>query len=240
MINEIVNHIKSRLGTTHRHLELSDQDIVRLLHTETLMTLSVYNPFFVEYMLNTDQDRVEGSENTFNVPNELQGFRIIGVEKVLPVAGIPPEYGIAGASFGVLGTDLSVGITAFLNSKLAAGIASTLLPPETFQFIPPNLLRVYNIFQQGQLYCILRTTHRKDFGTVPFGLLETVKKLALADVANDLLGIRSYFQNVGTVFGELNLNVDQLKEWADRRDDVVDSLRKSMLKNTGVRMVYMA
>lgn len=240
MINEIVNHIKSRLGATHRRLELSDQDIVRLLHTETLMTLSVYNPFFVEYMLNTANDRVEGSENTFNVPTELQGFRITGVEKVLPAAGLPSGYGLAGASFGVLGTDLSVGITAFLNSKLAAGVASTFLPPETFQFIPPNLLRVYNIFPQGRLYCILRATHRKDFGTVPFGLLETVKRLALADVANDLLGIRSYFQNVGTAFGELNLNVDQLKEWADKRDDVIELLRKNQLKNTGVRKIYVA
>ena len=75
---------------------------------------------------------------------------------------------------------------------------------------------------------------------MPFGLLETVKKLALADVANDLLGIRSYFQNVGTAFGELNLNVDQLKEWADKRDDVIELLRKNQLKNTGVRKIYVA
>ena len=238
MINEIVNHVKSRLGATHRRLELSDQDLVTLLQQETLTTLSVYNPFYVEYMVDTTTDRVEESDNTFNLPQEIFGFRVIGVEKVLPSSST--GMGVSSASFGMLGTDLSTAISAFLNAKLSAGVANTFLPPETFQYIPPNLLRIFNIFPQVKMYCVLRTTHKKDFSTLAFGLLETVKKLALADVANDLLGIRTYFQNVGTTFGELNLNTDQLKDWADKRDELIENLRKNMLKNTGTKRIYVA
>ena len=240
MLNEIVNHIKSRLGTTHRRLELSDDEIVSVIQTETLNTFSVYNPFFLEYVINLDTDKVEGSDNTFNIPIEIEGFKVIGVEKVFNLSASMLSYGIASASYGILGTDLSSSISAFINAKLASGISSVMLPPETFQYIHPSILRVYNIFPQQKMMCIIKTTHRKDLSTIPYGFLETFKKLALADVCNDLLGMRMYFQNIGTTFGEINLNTDMLKEYADKRDDLIETLRKNMLKNSGVKKIYTA
>jgi hypothetical protein len=237
MINDIVNHVKSRLGASHRRLELSEEDIVSLLQTETLTTLSVYFPFFLEYQLDTESNLVEGMGNTYNLPTELMGFRTIGVEKVIDSMGFSTTNGM---NFGILGSDMTSSMTNFLNQKLVNGMTMAMLPPQTFQFIPPGLLRVHNSYSGRYLFCVLKSTHRKDFSTLPFGLLESVKKLALADVANDLLGIRNYFQNVGTPFAEINLNLDQLKEWADKRDDLIESFRKNQLRNTGVKKIYFA
>jgi hypothetical protein len=237
MINEIVNHVKSRLGMTHRRLELSEEDIVNLLQTETLPTLSVYFPFYLEYMLDTQTTLVEGMGNTYNLPTELMGFRIIGCEKVIDSLGYTASSGM---NFGILGTDMVSSMTNFMNTKLSNGLTMAMLPPTTFQFMPPNLLRVHNTYSGRNLFTVLKSTHRKDFSTLPFGLLESVKRLALADVANDLLGIRNYFQNVGTTFGEINLNLDQLKEWSDKRDDLIESFRKNQLKNTGAKKIYVA
>ena len=117
MIAEIVNHIKARLGATHRRLELDDQDIVRLLQTETLKTLSIYHPFFLEYMLDLKTTLVEGMGNTYNVPLDIQGFKLMGVEKVYSTSNSPGV--IAANTFGVLGSDLTSALSNFANSKLA-------------------------------------------------------------------------------------------------------------------------
>jgi hypothetical protein len=237
MLSLIVNHIKGRLGATHRRLELDDDQIVQLLQEETLNTLSVYFPFFLTYKLDLNESRVEGSRNEYYVPMDIEGYRLMGVEKVIPSTGANITGN--GMAYGILGTDMLSSMTNFLNTKLAGGMTAAMLPPETFEYRHPGMLRLHNVYTHGHAVLMLKTTHRSDFGTLAPGLLESVKKLALADVANDLLGIRQYFQNVGTTFGEINLNLDTLQRWADSRDDLIETFRKNQLKNSGVKKMYM-
>lgn len=239
MINEVMNHIKGRLGATHRRLELSDEDLVRLLQTETLMTLSVYHPMYLEYHMNLEESLVEGMGNTYNVPRDISGFRPIGVEKVI---GTMTNGGVSGNgyNYGILGSTLTDSMNNFMSEKLLNGLSNAMIPPETFQWIPPNMLRIHNTYTYQTVALMLKTTQRKDFSTLNFGLLETVKKLALADVCADLMGIRNYFQSVGSTFAEINLNLDQLKEYADKRDDLIELMRKNQLKNAGVKKIYLA
>lgn len=238
MLNLIMNHIKGRLGATHRKLELSDDDLVRLLRDETLNTLSVYFPYFIEYRIDMRNDRVENMSNTYHLPTEIGGFRLLGVEKVIPATG----NNVSGnaLAYTILGGDAMSAMSNFMNTKLSNGMSMAMLPPETFQFMPPNLVRLHNYYTQGSALCVLKTTHREDFTTFSPGLLESIKALALADVSNDLLGIRQYFSNVGTTFGEINLNLESLQQWSGRRDDLIESFRKNALKNSGIKKMYFA
>lgn len=238
MINDIVNHVKAKLGATHRRLELEDAQIVELLQRETLMTLSAYSPFFLEYRLPLTADNtVEGMANTYHLPDELGGFRVVGVEKVVNSVGLTSP---GDAQFGILGADMGQMMGAYADTKLLNGMTTAMMAPQTFQYIHPGLLRIHNNYESGSVLVVMKTTHRKDFGTVPFGMRETVFRLALADVASDLLGIRSYFTQVGTTFAEINLNLDLLQGWVSSRDDLVESLRKNQLKVSGVRKIYLA
>ena len=238
MIAELVNNIKARLGASHRNLELDDRDIVNLLQNETLKTASIYNPFFLEYLLDPETERVEGMGNVFNVPMEIAGFETMGVEKVFAAQNTASMYGFV--PYGILGGDIGTIMGNYLNMKLANGITGLMLPPDTFQYVHPGMLRIFNTYTQNKYFVVLRTTHKKDFSTFPYGLRETIMKLALADVANDLLGIRTFFQNLGSTFAEINLNTDLLNNWADKRDDLIENMRRSQLKNAGVRKIYVA
>ena len=238
MIAELVNNIKARLGASHRNLELDDRDIVSLLQNETLKTASIYNPFFLEYLLDPETERVEGMGNVFNVPMEIAGFETMGVEKVFAAQNTASMYGFV--PYGILGGDIGTIMGNYLNMKLANGITGLMLPPDTFQYVHPGMLRIFNTYTQNKYFVVLRTTHKKDFSTFPYGLRETIMKLALADVANDLLGIRTFFQNLGSTFAEINLNTDLLNNWADKRDDIIESMRRSQLKNASVRKIYVA
>jgi hypothetical protein len=238
MIAELVNNIKARLGASHRNLELDDRDIVNLLQNETLKTASIYNPFFLEYLLDPETERVEGMGNVFNVPMEIAGFETMGVEKVFAAQNTASMYGFV--PYGILGGDIGTIMGNYLNMKLANGITGLMLPPDTFQYVHPGMLRIFNTYTQNKYFVVLRTTHKKDFSTFPYGLRETIMKLALADVANDLLGIRTFFQNLGSTFAEINLNTDMLNNWADKRDDLIENMRKNQLKNAGVRKIYVA
>lgn len=242
MLNQILSHVKSRLGASARQLELSDEELVRCLQDETLQTFSVYAPFYIEYSIDLEKSVVEGMTNTYNLPLEIHGFKVVGVEKMIPSSGMAIMNSGGAGNWGILGGNYEAAMNSFINAKLATGMNSLFMTPETFQYIHPGLLRVYKSMPStaSSLMLFLKTTHRKDFGTIPNGYLEMVKKLALADVANDLLGIRSYFSNINTTFAEINLNLDQLKDWSDKRDDIIENLRKSQLKASGATKIWLA
>jgi hypothetical protein len=237
MIVNLLNFIKSKLGSSSVKLELSDDDIVTILQQETLKTISVYNPFYVEYMLNMDTDLVEGSNNTFYIPDNIYGFIPFGVEKVINASSFT-SYN----QWGVLGGDLRTAMELVINSKMINNLEVLTLPPQTFQYIQPNIIRLNTSFlpSLSRILLVLRTTHKDDFSTIPFGLRETVKNLAMSDVCSDLLGMRTYFQNLTTPFAEINLNVDYLRDWVDKRNDIIDSLRKNQLKNANAKKIFFA
>lgn len=238
MINDIVNHIKARIGTYKRDIELDDDAIIRCLEQETLKTLSVYFPYYLEWSINANTDLVPGLSNTYYLPELIAGSHfIIGVERVLPTSSVIGQSQVSNIFGGVLPS-----LGNFVDNKLSSTMNSLLTMPDTFTFLQPNMLRVNNLNNtsiNNTLVTTLKTTHRRDFTTFPFGLRETIKKLALYDVCLDVKGIRQYFTTVNTTFGELNLDMDFFNV-TDKRDDLIELMRKNQLKNSGVKKIYIA
>ena len=237
MINDLVNHVKARLGASHHKLELDDQAIVKLLQNETLKTLSIYLPCFVEFKMKGSECRIPGTSGMYHIPIEHEDMELIGIEQV-------HQYNLnnyfLGNSFNILGGDVFAAMQSFSATRLMANAISAFVPPQTFQFMPPSSVRIFNNTSESDHLLLLRTTHKKDFSTFSFGLRETIKNLCLADVCIDLLGIRNYFQSVNTTFAEINLNIDFLQNQADKREEIIEQLRMNQLKNPGTKKIYIA
>jgi hypothetical protein len=238
MINDIVNHIKARIGTYKRDIELDDDAIIRCLEQETLKTLSVYFPYYVEWTLDTTLEKVPGMSNVFYLPELIADrFYVFGVEKVIPAI---TQSGMSQLT-NIYGSNLP-SLSNYVDTKLNSTFNSLLSMPDTFTYLPPNMVRLNNInalVGYNAMKCILKVTHSRDFKTFPFGLRETIKKLALYDVCLDIKGIRQYFSTVNTTFGEIQLNMD-LFDVSDKRDDLIETLRKNQLKNSQVKKIYIA
>lgn len=237
MINDIIRHIKGRLGAYTRKLEISDEAIISILEQETLPTLSVYFPYYIDYILDTEDSRLPDTRNQFYLPSEIEGFYLLGVERVLPAMGGSQSTGMGNVYGGVMPS-----INNYINMKLDATILSAFMIPDTFTFFPPNTIRLngeLNFTAYKRMLLTLKVTHNKNFSTFHPGLRETIMKLAMFDVSLDILGIRKYFQNLSTTFGEVDLNLDIL-EVSDKRDDLIESLRKNQLKNSVIKKIYIA
>lgn len=236
MINYLVSHVKGRLGATHRKLELDDVAIVKCLTEETLPTLSIYFPYYLEYVLECAKHKVPDTDRMYYLPRTFDDmYTLMSVEKVIPISGVAA---FQGNNFNVLGNDLIGSVSSFLNSKVATSFAGAFSAPATFQFLPPNMIRLQNqaMGDGDSILVQCRVTHKHDFSTFPFGLLETVKKLALFDVSLDVYGIRKYFSSLNTTFADIQLNLDDLNV-VDKRDDLIEKMAKNQLKNSGARKI---
>jgi hypothetical protein len=238
LLSEIVDHVKARLGMSHRALELDDSAIIQCLQQETLKTLSVYQPFYCTAHLNMEANRVTPNANTYYVPEVLgDDFIVTGVELVLPAT---TGQAAAGMFYMPAGSDIQTIIASYANTKLANTIASATINPDTHEFIEPNMIRMFNNYSLQNTMLILRTTHKKDFSTFPFGMLETIKDLAFYDVAMDVFSIRKYFANVHTIFAEIQLDMDLYSSIPDKRSDLIERMRKNQLKYSKTKKLFIA
>jgi hypothetical protein len=234
-INTLVNHVKARLGTHVRHLEMDDEAIINCLQQETLPTLSIFFPYYCQYLLNLKEAEVQPGMNTYFLPTEIEDFSVMGVEGFLPA-----YRGLASQPyfFAPMGSDLQSIMGALNSTKLANTLASAIINPSTFTWMPPNMVRLSSNYSMEQVIFCLRTTHKKDFSTFPYGAMETIKKLALYDVAMDIYSIRKHFAQINTIFAQINLDMDFFNSIPDKRDDLVERLRKEQLKYSNAKKIY--
>jgi hypothetical protein len=234
----LVNHIKARLGVTHRQVELSDEAIIQCLQEETLKTLSVYHPFFCQTVLNLKDNEVMPMSNTYFLPERLgDDFDIVGVEVVIPVS-----TGAAANNMFYIpaGSDIQSIVSSLAATRLANTLSAATINPETYTFISPNMLRLYNNYSMSSVMLIVRTTHKRDFSTFPFGMLEMIKDLAFYDVAMDIYSIRKYFSNIQTLFAQINLDTEMLSSIPDKRTELIEKMRTRQLRFSNTRKLFIA
>lgn len=235
-INLLLNHIKARLGASHRQLELSDDAIVECLQQETLLTLSAFMPYYGVLQLDlTDDNRIMPNTNTYFMPEEIQEHLLMDIVDVIPTNMSLPNQSYF---FTPTGGDMQTALTILANTRLANTLASAMVVPSTWQFIPPNMLRLDTNYALPGIITVAKVTHKKDFTTFPIGALETIKKLAYFDVCMDIYGIRKYFQNINTLVAQINLNIDEFSSIPDKRDELVEKLRREQLKYSFTKKIY--
>lgn len=101
------------------------------------------------------------------------------------------------------------------------------------EFVPPNKVRllsqsggkVSDVMDGFPLMVFIN--HPINLMTISPTMMELFEKLAICDVATFLVGELKYYDNLETVFGNIDLKIQQLEDYASRREDVIQKLEES-------------
>ena len=100
-------------------------------------------------------------------------------------------------------------------------------------FRPPNMIRIESYLSNNMLEMLkaipinLLVKHPRNLMTIPPTQMEIFEELATCDVAIFLFNNIKYFNNVETAFATTELNLDGIQDYANRRPDIVQTLRDS-------------
>ena len=147
-INDVLNTIKRKLGSTHFVLPLSDDNIVEIIKNDTIPTFSSFFPYLKNIRLTNDHKIAEG---VYQIP--LEEFNVFGVMKVYPLfTGFDdPRYN--GYNYP---KDL---FTTIIGNDLG-NMASQ---PLTFMFTPPNTIEIFpKYYNQNYIDVQIKTVHPDD------------------------------------------------------------------------------
>lgn len=218
--NNILGYIKSNLGENINFIELSDDYIINYLKNQTLPECSRFIPGKIWATIN-DSNLIEidhnYNENTYRIPINEDDYKIINVQEVY--------YGVSSRGNQIFGYSNYV----FLDPRDATmsnvfnDMISKLTPTQTYIFIPPNVIKFGLNLAQNNIIMELNVVHFR-LDKIPHDSYNNYfKKKALKDVIDLIISNRSKYSRVQSPFGEIELNIDFLR---DKKQELNDQIRE--------------
>lgn len=230
----LLDKIERRLGTKIINLpsELSKEEWSNIIKQDTIPTFSRYFPNAIKVLVNTKETDSEGySWVDQSLPDSVNilGIRDIDWSAFGVINGgskTPAGFGIYDMFSSQYGLDeigllqARADITSFYNT--------TIYP----EFKYPNKVRFKTSagtaainFQYDTVPLTLFVEHGTDLSTIPPTKMEVFENLATADVATFLYESLKYFDNLETVFANIDIKIDALKDRADKREEYINELK---------------
>lgn len=234
MVNStvILRHLEKKLGYKFMDLEISPDDIVENIQTDTLEVFSKYFPYIVQHKINVVEDRVEGYQNRYYIKTPL------------PILAVKQVYLSNMNAFDTTGMYNS-GVrycprhNNIVDGQIMADMLSATQTPVTFNFYYPNIIEILpDQYTKGIITVDLHCVHPQDFSTIPLNLKDEFLKLCLYDTQETLYQIRHRFANLQTAFGSIELFIDDLQEAPAKKEELMEKWRRNAYKSSRRKKLY--
>jgi hypothetical protein len=226
----ILRYLEKKLGYRFNDLEISPNDIIENIQTDSLETFSKYFPYVERHYIDVTKDRVEQYQNQYYLKTDLQ---VLAVKQVF----LGNNFGDGGDPYAT--ARYCPKHNNFFDIQLRNDMASLSTVPVTFNFIYPNRVEIYpSNYTKGKILTELHCVHSKDFSTIPLNMKDEFLKLCLYDTQEVLYQIRHRFANLQTAFGNIELFIDDLQSAPDKKDELIEKWRRNAYKSSKRKKLY--
>lgn len=235
-MEKLLRKIERRLGTRPLNLpeHLSVTNWAEVIIDESLDTFSRYFPNKILYNVSTsykDQNGYYLIDEDF-IPGDVTilGVRDLSFEKLAQSLNSLSHL----SSYGH--TDYynaTYSVEDLMMTQMAADHSSMFNRGMFVEFEYPNRIKVTNstgndiMSMMHEFPVELLIKHSDNLATLSPTMMETFEQLALCDVAAFLYNELKYYDNLETVFGNVNIRLDDIREKAERREDLVNKLEEN-------------
>jgi len=222
--SQVVSYVKKKLGYPHTPIEYSDDEILDYCRTVTIPEFSKWVPDTKEYVVDLGSPEVQTEK-----PNEYKlidpdGRPILNVvdvvfdQSALITSGFPV--------IGTLGADEDTVLQYHLQTFRGGMALKTSMFNYYHEFVKPNILRITPTPPARPVLVVYERYHLEDFSTIPPEFATYFLDLCFADVALWLCRTRSIFRTFNTPFGDIELNVEDLRSEAQElRSRLLEELK---------------
>lgn len=220
----VVNYIEKRLGFRFTDIEMTHEEIIDNIKRDTLVTFSKYFPYQERVIIDNKKDLVPGYRNRYFINCETE---VLNINKIIGLGTMGSDSIAAYVHPAAMAQMMSDPISI----QMSADLLSLTHNPITFIYYHPNQVEIAPNYALSNHYIVVcNTVHPEHLGTIPTLLQNEFLQLAYCDTAIVLYSIRKRFANMQTTFGTLDLNIDDLSEAKDKRNEIIENMEKSALR----------
>lgn len=229
-MTKLLNKIERRLGMSVMTLptNLQKDQWHKIIEEDTIPTYSRYFPYCITVLI----DNSCFKDGYYFIDRDIPaGAKIIGI-KDIDWATYSRDcrfggYGVGFPTYDYLGRDYGVDDIAL--TQVSTDISSLFNLGIYVEFEYPNKVKLVAVngapisrYRPFPLKVYLE--HPANLMTISPTMMETFEKLAQSDVAVFLYQNLKYYDNQDNVYTQLDLKLETLQEWANKRDDIVKEL----------------
>jgi len=234
----ILEKIFSRLGASHRRVEIEDLDLAKLIAHEVLPQYSKYFPYEHQELL-TSHNHVPGRQGRYYISTQLP---VINANRM--ISGMDTRAGVGAMTYKgeYRDGDVVIGGGNVVGGLLSAMEMNTVLAttslPVTIRFNPPNEIEIYpKEWYDGQAV-LLNCVHPVTLHTIGFNMLDEFFDLCWAETRIAMLAIFKKFQTINTVYGEIQFSLDDLEKGEDDKKETIEKWKPKSLLRSGNKRWY--
>lgn len=233
----LLNRIERQFGLRNYPLPegLKKDDWPQIINEETIPTFSNYFPYCIQVIVTPEMEK----DGFFFIDQTVpEGTRIIGVKDIDWLA-----YR-SDARFDRYGINLDAqtwmtrqyALDDIAMTTVGADMMSLFQLGIFINFIPPNKIRLEsvngNTISKYRKFPLNVFIQHPGLHTISPTMMETFTLLAKCDVATAIYNELKYYDNMDTVYVNLDLKLDQLSQYADKREEVVRILDEAHISTS--------
>lgn len=232
-MTSLLNKLERRLGTALLNLpeKINKQAWAEIIIEDTLTTFSRYYPHVIPYTVNALRDASPKREGFYHINEDLipgdvkiYGVRDVNLRKLMSnsIHGGEEGQGVFLPIYDQYSFSPMDIMQAQVNADLVSLMNTGIFP----EYVHPHMIVIRGSLDNKivipSFTIELLVKHAESLHTISPTMMETFEKLALLDIKMFLWGALKHFDNLETVFGTINLKVD---DWSSAEGD-----RESMLE----------
>jgi hypothetical protein len=233
-MSDLCDKIERRLGTKPLNLpeEVCKDKWPGIIAKDTIDTFSRYFPRKIKIILTPEMKKNGWYYIDKDLPDNIE---ILGIQDIDWSSFAVDSLGAAQcAGYGFYDTITvggMLGATDILTLQAAATHSSMYNNGIYLEEELPNKIRFKNvtngIINIDNFPITVLVKHSPNLMTISQTMMETFERLAIADVATFIYEYLKYYNNVDTVFANVDFKLDDIGAKANTRDDIVAKLEES-------------
>lgn len=248
-MTRLLNKIENRLGTKPLNLpeDVSKDQWGKIIETDTLVTFSRYFPRQFNYLVVPSQTpRKNGwfllDESIISADTKILGIRDINWSDFSQDA-LTYHQNMGWGTYDYLMQ--SYGVEDIALAQMRADHMSLFNNGIYVDFEPPNKFRLQSCTgadlsrSVGKFHILILLEHRPDLTTISPTQMETFEKLAQADVATFLHRYLVHYDQLETVYLQIDLKLSELENEASKREEVLNEIKEGYVSAANANQPYL-
>ena len=224
----VLRYLHRMLGVKLQDIELTDDEIMRVVFQESLPTYSKYFPYLYKESLASTDCIGGGYTNVYRIPN-IDRLEIIGIHRVWL------------DNMNQFGGSLLPLVNDPFQSQLLNDALSMTITPTTFEYQAPNLITIRpKIYKMGSALIEVKAVHPKHLKTIPMNMRDQFLRLCLDDVLVSLYPLRHRFENYSTPYGSLTPFFELVDNAANDRSELIELWKDNLLRDSRAKKIWIA
>ena len=220
-----IGRILSRFGASNRRVEIKGLDMAEVIAEDTLPLYSKFFPWEYVGQLRAE-DRLPETTGFYylNAPTPVMSVsRLLGgLDTRSGMSGMTRASAVRQADINIAGSGIAFSLVEALEQNDVNAVASL---PVTTVFHPPRTVEISPKGDYDGAAVVINCMHPVTLHTIPWNMHDEFLQRALTDVCVAIRGIRRKFGRINTIYGEIELSMEDIDREAEKAPEIEEKWR---------------